>query len=327
MGKSKKLSSEASMERLHRQIAKELEEKNFASIEEANRYVQEKYVGKKVKYDKSKRSAKDKAQDLVYDAWDCDNPRKMIKLAEKALKLDENCADAYNILAQTKAETLEQAKEYYLKGIEAGKNSLGEHFEEYKGHFWSIHETRPFMRAMSDYSNILCAMGEEIKGINIMKEMLELNPNDNQGIRHVLITRLLILKRYLEAENLLEDYEDDFSAEWYYSKAYLYFNKTSKRYLANNALKEAMEYNPYVPLYLFGLIDMPHELPQYIGVGDENEGVSYVYEAMELWANNKKASKWFIGMYKKMEDELNRLIEQREREERDRFGDRFEEDE
>jgi len=323
MSKSKKISSQAYMEKLQKQIAKDLEEKNFSSIEEANKYVQEKYIGKEIKFDQKKSSSKEKAQDLIYEAWECDDPEEIIKLAEKAIKLDENCADAYNLLAELNANEPMESLEYYAKAIEAAKKSLGKDFEEFKGEFWGFHETRPFMRAMSGYSNVLWVLGEKSKSIEIMKEMLELNPNDNQGVRHFLITRLLILNRFLEAEKLYEDYKDDFTAEWHYSKAYLYFNKRSKNFMANTALKDAMEYNPYVPLYLFGLKDMPDKLPEYVGVGDENEAVSYVDDAIELWAENKKAMQWFVDLYKRMKSELDMLIVKREKERKEKFGDRF----
>lgn len=96
--------------------------------------------------------------------------------------------------------------------------------------------------------------------------------------------------------------------------AYLLFTKGSKQPDADKVLKKAMEYNPYIPLYLLGFIDMPDELPGYIGIGDENEAVAYVAEALELWANDEKALRWFINMYKEMEDKIDRLIEERERE-------------
>jgi tetratricopeptide (TPR) repeat protein len=318
LAKSKKKLPKGYMEKLQKQIAKDLEEKNFSSIEEMNKYIQEKYTDIEIPIDEKEPILKEKAQDLVYDAWELDDPKKIILLAEKALKMDENCADAYNLLAQYRSKTPAESLELYLKGIEAGKKTLGKDFEKYKGHFWGYHETRPFMRAMAGYADALWYIKERTKSIEILKEMLLLNPNDNQGIRQVLITRLLILNRLLEAEKLYEEYKEDPSAHFVYSKAYLYFNKRSKQLYADRVLKEAMEYNPYVPLYLFGLRDIPDHMPDYIGFGDENEAIVYADDAMELWAKNEKASKWFAGLHRKMKNELDILIEEREREMRDK---------
>lgn len=320
MSKSKKTKSTQSyMEKLQKQIAKDLKEKNFGSLEEANKYIEEKYSGKDPEFDDTKLSSEEKAMDLIYDAWESVSVKKRISLAEKAIKLDENCADAYKILAEFKANSPNEAIELYQKAIEAGKKSIGKDFEEYKGHFWGFHETRPFMRALAGYSDILWATGEKSKSIEIIKEMLELNPNDNQGMRYILLIRLLILNRLLEAEKLYDDYDDDYSVQWHYTKAYLYFCKRSKQLYANKALKEAMMFNPYVPFYLFGLNELPKEMPEYVGVGDENEAIVYVTDAMELWANNMKATKWFVNEFKNMEDRLKKLIEEREQKREERF--------
>lgn len=176
------------------------------------------------------------------------------------------------------------------------------------------------MRSMAGYTHVLWLLGEKSKSIEVTKEMLILNPNDNQGMRYILITRLLLLHRFQEAENLLDEFVDDYSAQWHYSKAYLCFNRKSKRFKADKLLKEAMEFNPYVPLYLFGLIDMPETIPSFTGIGDADEAIVYVDHAYELWGCNKKAVVWFADMHRKMKKELDLLIENREKEQAERFG-------
>jgi hypothetical protein len=312
MAKSKKSISTGFNEKLLDQLTKELKEKNFSTQEEIQKYINENYLGQEVEI-KEDNSSRGQAQELVYKAMDSGDPRKKISLAEKALALDENNADAYTILAYHKAESLEEKRDYYLKAIEAGRAVLGDDFENFKGHFWGIHETRPFMRAMSGYSFVLWALGEKNKSIEVMKEMLDLNPNDNQGVRHSLITKLLLMNRYLDAERLLDEYRNDESAEWYYSRAYIYFNKRSKRFAADAALKDAMEYNPYVPFYLLSVFDLPEEMPEYVSLGGRNEAVSYTMEAIGLWRNNQKATEWLVGLVGKMETRLKILIDKEDK--------------
>ncbi len=50
------------------------------------------------------KSATDKAQDVMYQAWDQAEPRKRIALANKALTISPLCADAYVLLAEEKAK-------------------------------------------------------------------------------------------------------------------------------------------------------------------------------------------------------------------------------
>lgn len=88
------------------------------------------------------------AQFLIYDAWEETSTKKRIALAKKALNISRDCADAYNLLAE-EAETPRDALDFYSQGVEAGRRALGEaFFKEHTGHFWGMHETRPFMRAL-----------------------------------------------------------------------------------------------------------------------------------------------------------------------------------
>ena len=84
-----------------------------------------------------------KAQDVIYDAWERTSSRSRIALARKALGISPLCADAYVLLAE-EARSIEEARDYYAKGVEAGELALGPRgFEQYAGHFWGFLETRP----------------------------------------------------------------------------------------------------------------------------------------------------------------------------------------
>src|SRR3954470_9174967 len=88
-----------------------------------------------------------KAQEVMYEAWERTTSRSRIALARKALTISPLCADAYNLLAD-EAKTPEEARDLYIRGVEAGQLALGpEGFEEFDGHFWGFLETRPYMRA------------------------------------------------------------------------------------------------------------------------------------------------------------------------------------
>jgi hypothetical protein len=48
-----------------------------------------------------------------------------VALAHKALTISPLCADAYVLLAEEEAKSVEEALEYYRKGVEAGVQVLG----------------------------------------------------------------------------------------------------------------------------------------------------------------------------------------------------------
>ena len=311
-------------ERTLAKVGKLLEKQNFQSIDEANKFLQN-MIGKPNSLDDpfltDHRNPLDVAQEIMYDAFDEDSPTKRIKLAKKALSISKDCADAYNLLAE-ESDSPEEAKELYHNGIAAGKRAIGKKvFDKMKGSFWGFHETRPFMRAMAGLSSTLWLLNQSQESVDTIKEMLAFNPNDNQGMRYSLINKLLVMRKLNEAEELLKEYKDDYTAHWLYSKAYLYFNKPSKKLTADKDLIEAMRFNPYVPLYLFGIKQMPEVLPDYMGIGDDTEAISYVKDSLEVWGSNKNASHWFAGLYKKMENELNQLVASKEKERLKQFKD------
>src|SRR6185369_16919953 len=105
--------------------------------------------------------------------------RSRIALARKALGISPLCADAYVLLAEEAARSVEEARDYYTKGVEAGELALGPHgFEEYAGHFWGFLETRPYMRARAGLASALLKLGDIDSAIGHFSDMLKLNPND-----------------------------------------------------------------------------------------------------------------------------------------------------
>src|ERR1700724_1166525 len=100
-----------------------------------------------------------KAQDVMYEAWERTPSRSRIALARKALGISPLCADAYVLLAE-EARSIEEARDYYAKGVEAGELVLGPRgFKQYAGHFWGFLETRPYMRARAGLAGALLKFG------------------------------------------------------------------------------------------------------------------------------------------------------------------------
>src|SRR5271169_792319 len=62
----------------------------------------------------------EKAQDVIYDAWERATARSRIALARKALAITPLCPDAYNILAE-EPRSVEEARDLYARGVEAGE--------------------------------------------------------------------------------------------------------------------------------------------------------------------------------------------------------------
>lgn len=100
---------------------------------------------------RARRNLLDQAQEIIYRAWETADRKRRVVLAEKAIAISPDCADAYVLLAE-EAIALDSAHELYRQGVEAGARALGKRaFADDAGHFWGILETRPYMRARADW--------------------------------------------------------------------------------------------------------------------------------------------------------------------------------
>ncbi|MFW6119242.1 MAG: tetratricopeptide repeat protein [Planctomycetota bacterium] len=242
-----------------------------------------------------KRTPLDEAQDLVYDAWEAGSIEEAVAMAEEALCICADCADAYNLLAEA-ADSLEEATKLYRRGVAAGERALGERtFKEDAGYFWGLIETRPYMRTRAGLAQCLWMVGQREEAVEHYQDMLRLNPNDNQGIREMLMPCLIELGRDEQAEKLFKRYEEDGMAVWMYSRALLDFRKSGDSAAAGRSLEAAIEENEHVPAYLLGRKRMPRQLPDYHGFGDENEAIRCTYLCMGAWEATPRALEWLAA--------------------------------
>ena len=120
--------------------------------------------------------------------------------------------------------------------------------------------------------------------------MLRLNPN--QGIRYVLAARLLELGRDRELAVFLKKHEDDGRAYLIWAKALLLFRLSGDSARSRRALNGALASNPHVPAYLLGHKLLPHELPPYVGLGDEREAMCLAADHLNAWHATTGALVW-----------------------------------
>jgi tetratricopeptide (TPR) repeat protein len=284
------------MERMSARIGRILEEQQFESIDEAqaflNRYLSE--GGASLEDAPAPTTPLERAQELIYEAFDTDDPQRRVDLAAEALEISEDCADAYVVLAEETAEDAGEARELYEAGVRAGERALGDEiFTEEADNFWGILETRPYMRALEGLASSLWVLGEREQALAHYLRLLELNPNDNQGVRYELAGCLLEEGLDEELGELLGQYEEEASAYWLYTRALWRFRTEGAAERATTELKEAIGANPYVPLYLLGRKNLLAQgLPELIGLGDESEAVSYVARALPEWLKTPGAVEW-----------------------------------
>jgi len=291
------LGDRRALEKTMADLRRLLAEQDFADIAEANRFIAGVMAttGGQIPTGQA-RTPVEEAQDVMYEAWDAKGAARS-RLARKALDLSPDCADAYVLLAEKGARTLEEARDLFAQGVAAGERALGvEFFEENAGCFWGMIESRPYMRAREGLARSLWRLGEREAAVEDYKDMLRLNPNDNQGVRYVLLDCLLEMGRGDEARELLGQYEEDGTAAWLYNYALWVFRAEGDGPEARRRLSEALEQNRHVPAYLLGRRRLPPRLPDVIGFGDENEAVIHAADALTNWRKTPGALSWLAAV-------------------------------
>lgn len=244
-------------------------------------------------FDEVDETALYEAQEIIYRAWESAGRKQRVQLAREALGISPDCADAYVLLAEESAASLDDAMELYKKGVDAGERVLGKSaFADDVGYFWVILEARPYMRAREGLAQCLWDKGEHEEAILHYKDMLRLNPDDNQGIRYICMSCLLELDRYDELWDLLSDYAGDDDTYWLYTKALVSFRREGDSEGSVTLLEKAVDANPHVPSYLLGTKKISRRLPEYVGIGDESEALVYAAANVDTWKKTPGALDW-----------------------------------
>ncbi|MBN2244574.1 MAG: tetratricopeptide repeat protein [Candidatus Aminicenantes bacterium] len=294
----KKMPSRFASERMNRLIAKLLNGKDFKDVKEANLFIQEHLMGKDpdevrklMEYDPV-----EEAQELAYEALDTEDPYEALELCRKALDIDPDCFDASFLIIQLTARSLSELIKKTEKLLSDEEQKFGrEYFEENKGDFWGLVETRPYMRAKHAIINMLLDAEKIPDAIRHAEDMLALNPNDNQGIRDTLLGMYLETGDLEKARKLIDQYP----AEYY---AVFLWGKVLERCLSGdlkeavNTFKKAHKRNPYVFDYLVGNKMPDLDAFDFYSPGEESEAVHCLMEIGGAWSKHPEAIDWLKSL-------------------------------
>jgi len=298
--KSAKPASPASRlttEQTMRNISRVLEGKEFADDAEMNAFLAT-LIGpglQKVLRQTKSPTAKEEAQELAYDAMEAQTEAQARKLAKRALAKDPDCVDALVALTGLEANSPKHAIEGLQKAVSAGERSLGVgFFKENKGHFWGLVETRPYMRARQQLAAMCQEVGLHRDAMSHYEAMLELNPNDNQGVREPLLGLYLLTGDCDGAAKLLKRYKRDISATFAWGRVL-------ERFLAGDrdgaavSLKAARKCNRFMELYISAQQPFPKEMPEYYQIGSAEEAILSFECLAEAWTTHPEAMFWLLN--------------------------------
>ncbi len=189
---------------------------------------------------------------------------------------------------------IDDAIALYRKAVQAAQYALPTNaFLDWAGEFWQMPETRIYMHARSSLAQLLRRRGSCIESVEHFRDLMRLNPQDNQGNRWyfapaLLDAALIDPAYYNELEQLLQKYAEPF-ANMMYSKVLFLYRKQGASNEAKSALRQAMQRNPYVIDLL--LQDPPRtaQIRDHYIMGSRDEAQNYVHEAWLQWRDTPGA--------------------------------------
>lgn len=281
--------AERSMQELHALIG----DREFSSTEELNEFLSQNFNGRRISGAPADTPEK-RAQALVYDAWDTIDDAEARRLIDEALAIDPACPDALTHLA-TLTDDVEISRRLLEQALSSAEGRLGADFiTENVGYFWSIFETRPYMRARFGLAQLLWDSGHDNSAIEHAWEILRLNPGDNLGLRDILAGWLLFKGRTSDAARLLRTFEDDDTSTMEWARALLRFQAFGRTDASDEALANALHANEAVAAYLLQLREWPDAMPETYAIGSEDESVITAYLLADAWAETHGALDWLI---------------------------------
>jgi tetratricopeptide (TPR) repeat protein len=290
-------SSRRASERMQAEIGRFFASKDFGSLEEANAALVERFADRPIDEMESTASTPlERAQDLASQAYDWTG-RKRVLLARQALAISPDCAEAYVLLAEH-AHTPELAIGLYELAVAAGRRAIGESFDGLVGEFWGHLGTRPYMRARLELAETLERVGRIEEAVGHYKDLLRLNPGDNQGVRYMLVPRLLLEGRDAEAAEVVAAYPEDIGAELTYSAALLAFRTSGDSPDSRDALARAMTMNRFVPKRLLAPDDEQAQWIEHFVLGSDDEAMVCAAETGAVWRATPGALDWLRARMK-----------------------------
>ncbi|GAA4464903.1 hypothetical protein GCM10023189_44810 [Nibrella saemangeumensis] len=231
------------------------------------------------------------AQELVHQADQAINLEETFAFMMKARELDPDNVEVLTFMG-TYSPDLPARLAFFERAIVVGKERLGEEFDQLRGHFWSFHQTRPYMRAKAGLIQTLISHGQYNQAIPHLWDMLELNKLDNQGMRYFLSTALLEQRDVSGYQQLLNRFPEDRPAAWKYNHALFLFQTEGSSQASQTKLKEAIRRNGHVAAYLLGTQKLPLQAPEVVLLGHTSEAVAYAQQNRQLWHTTPGALAW-----------------------------------
>ncbi len=221
----------------------------------------------------------DEAYELLEEAENAKTMKEAKRLAKKAFETSDACFDAKLFLADIEENSLKSNK-ILDEGLEFEKKRLekeGYFDKENIGRFYGIFETRPYIRGLYTKASNLCNDGKYKRAIEVCKEILKLNENDNTGSRYLLMALYAIIEDEKFMLDLYKKYKEN-NLEMLFPMFVLYYKKEDD-VKARKYLDMINKGNKHFIKFFKGNMKLEEDImPGYYSRGNASEVFMYMRE-------------------------------------------------
>lgn len=234
------------------------------------------------------------------DALDAQTDETALQLLMLAALTDPGNAAALLELKSFYDLTLEEDLAATRAIIGIAERRLGQKaFKAYAGHFWRFLETRPYMQARAELASLLDEAGQTELAINEWDALIDLDPDDNQGLRFVMLPLCLRLGLTDKAGHLLAQFAEADGG----STLYAWCQLLERLLVGDDAgaaavLASARQANGFVEAYLLGHRQPPRDPSSEFDAGTREEAGYFAHILLEAWDPHAGALKWLFAQPK-----------------------------
>lgn len=239
------------------------------------------------------------AMHYVYEGWEFLNENDNItakKKAQRALSIYPQCVDAKNIIASIHMDRFEfeEAERIYKEALAEAISQQGGKVKVEGIVYWGYLDTRPYMRSRHGLGLCYMHLGKFKEALAGFKTMLNLNPNDNQGVRFLIADLYHYLGDRKNAERYYKKYGEH---EGSYNHTLLYSMKEKPRAL--KILKESIKTAPFIAIMLKSYLKMFifWQEKRLFSSGEKPPLLMHRNAVINAWNENVKLAKDYITNY------------------------------
>ncbi len=204
--------------------------------------------------------------------------------------------------------TLDTRLKHYEKAVAAGEPQIADQNSgAEEANLWAVTGSRCHLRARLGLGETLDEMGRVDDAIEIFQRLMQLNPEDDQGVRYLLLPRLMATNRDVEAARLLKARNDE-SAQWAYGRAILAFRLSGSSDASRREIQEAFRVNPHLPRVLAD--PEPLNTDRYV-IGSPQEAIICIEELSPVLSATPGVVDWILQEHQRYQREQHRNRRQR----------------